>query len=277
MLLWSLLAVLTVAADRVPPFQLVAITFSIGGLLGLIIATARGRLPAAKPTTASFALGLYGLFGDTTLYFAALKLAPAAEANLIHYLWPLLIVIFAGLMPGGALKSRHVLGALIGLAATILIVGGRLGAEAASWAGYACAAAGAAVWASYSVLSSRLAAVPTESVSVTLLAAALLATAAHLALETTIWPAAASEWAGVIGLGLGPVGAAFFLWDIGVKRGDVPFLGVASYAAPVLSTLVLVAAGLAEATVALAAACVLTVTGALIASRPMRARALPTT
>ena len=31
-----------------------------------------------------------------------------------------------------------------------------------------------------------------------------------------------------------------------MKRGDVPLLGVASYAAPVLSTLVLVATGYAE-------------------------------
>ena len=62
-----------------------------------------------------------------------------------------------------------------------------------------------------------------------------------------MWPGTATEWAAVAALGLGPVGAAFFLWDIGVKRGDIRLLGVGSYAAPVLSTLFLVLAGYAEA------------------------------
>jgi drug/metabolite transporter (DMT)-like permease len=50
----------------------------------------------------------------------------------------------------------------------------------------------------------------------------------------------------VLALGIGPVGAAFFTWDIGMKRGDIQLLGVASYAAPLLSTLALVAAGITK-------------------------------
>jgi drug/metabolite transporter (DMT)-like permease len=75
-------------------------------------------------------------------------------------------------------------------------------------------------------------------------------------------------WAALIGLGAGPVGAAFLLWDIGMKRGDVSLLGVLSYASPVISTGLLVALGIAEATWLLAVACGLVVAGALIATRP---------
>src|ERR671910_3277833 len=98
------------------------------------------------------AIALYGLFGDTALYFAALKLAPPAEANLVHYLWPLLIVLFAALLPGGRLQPRHLVGALMGLAATALLVGGRFGGAGANAPlGFLFAALGAFVWASYSV------------------------------------------------------------------------------------------------------------------------------
>jgi hypothetical protein len=121
--LWSLLALLTAATGAVPPFQLAAMTFAIAGLLGLAVAAVRGRLDRVRPTAAGLGLGLYGIFGDTALYFAALKFAPPAEANLIHYLWPLLIVVFAALLPGGKLQLRHVVGALFGLAATLLLVG----------------------------------------------------------------------------------------------------------------------------------------------------------
>jgi drug/metabolite transporter (DMT)-like permease len=265
-LLWSTLALFTAMSGRVPPFQLVGMTFVIGGLLILAIAAARGELRRIRPTPASFALGLYGPFGDTALYYAAVKTAPPAEANLIHYLWPLLIVLFAALLPGGGLKLRHLVGALIGLAATALLISGGLGAGDGLALGHGLAALGAFVWASYSVLSRRFSGVPSESLSITMLGCAVPAFACHLAFETTLWSLTAIEWGGVLGLGLGSIGLAFVVWDIGMKRGDVALLGVASYAAPVLSTIILVIAGYAAASWLLAASCVLIVVGALVAS-----------
>jgi drug/metabolite transporter (DMT)-like permease len=265
-LLWSTLALFTAMSGRVPPFQLVFMTFVIGGLLILGIAALRGNLSRVMPTKASFALGLYGPFGDTFLYYAAVKTAPAAEANLIHYLWPLLIVLFAAFLPGGGLKLRHLIGALIGLAATTLLISGGLGSGGGLQPGHVLAALGAFVWASYSVVSRRFSGVPSESLSVTMLGCAIPALACHLAFETTLWSLTPVEWGGVLGLGLGSIGLAFVVWDIGMKRGDVALLGVASYAAPVLSTIILVIAGYAQASWLLAAACVMIVVGALVAS-----------
>lgn len=272
-LLWSTLALFTALSGRVPPFQLVGMTFLIGGLFNLTIAAARGRIHAVVPTLASFALGLYGPFGDTALYYAALKTAAPAEANLIHYLWPLLIVLFAALLPGGRLRPRHVVGALLGLAATALLVSGGLGDGRGLSLGHLLAVLGAIVWASYSVLSRRFADVPSESLSLTLLGCAIPAFACHFAFETTLWSLTPAEWTGAIGLGLGPIGVAFVLWDVGMKKGDVALLGTASYAAPVLSTLILVFFGYAQANWALAASCTLIVAGAVIASyAPRRSR-----
>lgn len=265
-LLWSTLALFAAMSGRVPPFQLVGMTFVIGGLLILTIAAARGELRRVMPTPASFALGLYGPFGDTALYYAAMKTAPAAEANLIHYLWPLLIVLFAALLPGGRLKPRHLIGALIGLAATALLISGGLGSGGGISPGHGLAALGAFVWASYSVLSRRFSAVPSESLSITMLGCAIPAFACHFAFETTLWSLTSVEWGGVLGLGLGAIGLAFVVWDIGMKKGDVALLGVASYAAPVLSTIILVIAGYAAASWLLAVSCLLIVVGALVAS-----------
>lgn len=272
-LLWSTLALFTAMSGRVPPFQLVGMTFVIGGALVLAIAAARGRLHLARPTPGSFLLGLYGPFGDTALYYAAVKTAPAAEANLIHYLWPLLIVLFAALLPGGGLKTRHLVGALIGLAATALLISGSLGSGVGIQLGHVLAALGAFVWASYSVLSRRFVGVPSESLAITMLGCAVPAFACHLAFEATLWAPSAVEWGGVLGLGLGSIGLAFICWDIGMKKGDVAFLGVASYAAPVLSTVILVIAGYAPASWLLAVSCVLIVVGALVASFGPAARA----
>ncbi len=267
-LLWGLLALLTAATDGVPPFLLTALTFAIGGGLGLALLIARGDLDKLRQPATAWALGVGGLFGYHAVYFAALKAAPPAEASLIAYLWPLLIVLFSGLLPGEKLGLRHVLGALLGFAGVILLAlakGGIGSAEAFPVLGYSLALAAAFIWAGYSVLSRRMAEVPTEAVVGFCLATALLAGCAHLALEPAGLPQGAGTWLAILALGLGPVGAAFFLWDIGMKRGDIRFLGTASYAAPVISTLALVAAGRAEAGWPLALACALIVAGALIA------------
>ena len=256
-LLWATLAALTTMTGRVPPLQLLAMCFAIGGTLGLV----RG-LPRGVPAGA-WALGVGGLFGYHLLYVLALRAAPPVEASLIAYLWPLLIV----LMSAGVARLRwfHVAGAVLGLAGAVLIVTGGRGIRFDPAAGHGVALIAALVWAGYSVLSRRYAAVPSTAVTGFCLAAALLSAACHLALEATVVPRGV-EWVGIVGLGLGPVGLAFFLWDVGMKRGDMAVLGAASYAAPLLSTLVLVALGLAEASWTLAAACALITGGAALAA-----------
>ena len=271
-LLWSTLATLTVLRGPLPPFQTTAIAFAIGGTVVALAAIVRGRAGFMRPTAASLALGVAGLFGYHALYFAALKLAPPAEAHLINSLWALLIVLFSGLLPGAGLRARHVIAALFGLAAASLLLwdklGGGLEITGTAPLGFAMALGCALVWSTYSVASRLLAEVPSESIAVSCLATSALAAACSFAFETWTPPADANAWTALIALGAGPVGAAFLLWDIGMKRGNVPLLGVLSYASPVLSTGLLVVIGLAQAGWPLAAACGLMLAAGAIASRP---------
>ena len=268
-LLWALLALFTVGSAPVPPLLLNAITFAIGGALGLawIAATGTwrqlGRVPAGV-----YLFGIAGLFGYHLLYFSALRLAPPAEASLIAYLWPLLIVLLSGLLPGERLRAGHVLGALMSLAgAALIVMRAGTGFDPAHAKGLVLAFLAALTWSIYSVVSRRFGTVPTASVTVFCLATALLSALAHWAAETTIWPTSAVGWASCVALGLGPVGLAFYVWDIGVKQGDIQLLGVSAYAAPLISTLVLIVAGLAPATPQIAIAAALITGGALVAAR----------
>ncbi|WP_322865268.1 DMT family transporter [Aquicoccus sp. G2-2] len=274
-LLWALLALLTVKSAPTPPLLLNAICFAIGGTLGLIWAGVSGGLALLKGVSwRVYAFGTLGLFGYHALYFTALRLAPAAEAGLIAYLWPLLIVLFSGLLPGEHLRAGHILGALLGFAGAALIIGASLGAEigVSALPGYLAALACALTWAGYSVLSRRLGHAPTQTVAVFCLATAALSAGLHFALEKTVWPQGPIAWGAAIGLGLGPVGLAFYVWDIGVKRGDIQLLGVASYAAPLLSTLILVMTGVAAPSWLLALSAILITGGAALAARAGRVR-----
>jgi drug/metabolite transporter (DMT)-like permease len=271
-LMWSLLAVLTLATGQIPAFQLAAMTFAIGALAASGSWLVRpGAIRALRQPPVAWIVGVGGLFGYHALYFLALRLAPPAEAGLLNYLWPLLIVLFSSLLPGERLKAHHVVGALLGLAGTVLLFSGSTSAqfEPGQVAGLLAAFVAAFVWASYSVMSRKLKAVPTDAVAGFCLATALLATAVHLAAESTVWPDTAGQWLAIVALGLGPVGAAFYAWDIGMKRGDIRVLGAASYATPLLSTAFLVLAGYARPGAAIALAAVLIAGGGLIAARDM--------
>ncbi|OAN78887.1 hypothetical protein A8B78_00525 [Jannaschia sp. EhC01] len=265
-LLWALLALFTIGSAPVPPFQLNAMTFAIGGTIGLVWVTLTGGWPKLRAVPLRvYVFGTVGLFGYHALYFSALRLAPPAEASLIAYLWPLFIVLFSGLLPGERLGPLHILGALAAFAGAALIVAP--GAEGFSGGiGLALAGLCALTWSSYSVISRHLGRMPTETVAVFCVATAILSVPAHLALETTVWPDGALTWAAIIALGIGPVGLAFYVWDLGVKAGDIQVLGVASYAAPLLSTLILVIVGVASASPSLIIAATLIAGGAGLAA-----------
>lgn len=270
--MWALLALLTDASGAVPPFLMSAITFAIGTCVGLV---ARIFMPPPKQSIRIpplvWVIGIAGLFGYHFFYFTALRNAPAVEASLIAYLWPLLIVVGSALMPGERLAWNHVAGALLGLAGTFLIVtrGGGLSFDANYAFGYAMAGVCALVWSAYSLLSRRFPEVPTTIVTWFCAATSILSLGCHLMLEETVLPANAGEWLAVLGLGLMPVGAAFYAWDIGVKRGNIQVLGAASYAAPLLSTLVLIVTGFAEPGWRILAACVLITGGAVLAAKSL--------
>ena len=278
-LMWATLALLTTLSGKVPPFQLVAMSFSVAFSLALVKWSWMGEpvIDKLKLPLRVWALGVTGLFGYHFFYFMALRNAPPVEAGLIAYLWPLLIVVASALLPGERLHWWHIMGAALGLGGTVALVlgngdsGSFSGFKSAYWLGYTMAGACALTWTSYSILSRRLAHLPTDTVGAFCGATAILAALAHIAFETTVWPVG-GEWLAVMGLGLAPVGAAFFTWDYGVKHGNIQVLGAISYAAPLLSTLLLIMAGKGAATANVVLACLMIVGGALLASKDMLGR-----
>ena len=276
--MWSALAVLTAASGTMPPFQLSAICFLIGSLIGLS-AMARNpvRFRAFRQPVRVWALGLFGLFGYHFLYFTALRNAPPVEAGLIAYLWPLLIVVGSALLPGEKLGWHHVAGAVMGLAGTAIILmrGAEGGFGGGNLVGYVAAGLCALTWSGYSLMSRRFGATPTDIIAGFCVISAIMSLVCHLLLETTVWPETPVQWLAVIGLGLGPVGLAFYAWDHGVKKGDIQVLGVASYAAPLLSTLILILFGHGKATLGIIIACLLITGGAFLAAKDLLARRRP--
>lgn len=271
-LMWSFLALFGTAAGPIPPFQLTMITFFIGGMTGVI--SWLWRPHAMKSLHQNWRVWIVGTFGLCVyhcLYFFAIQNAPPVEASLIAYLWPLLIVLFAALLPGEKLRAHHVAGAVLGLLGAVAIItkGGAIGLSDGLKSGHLYALACAFIWSGYSVISRRFGDVPTDVVAGFCLITAAVAGALHFATETTVWPVTTQQWLSILLLGLLPLGLGFFAWDYGCKKGDIMVLGASSYAAPLLSTLILIAAGFADYHWTIALACLMITAGAVIAAKDM--------
>jgi drug/metabolite transporter (DMT)-like permease len=262
--LWATLATLGVALAHLPPFLLTGLALVIGSVPAWPLAR-QWRVPLS-----TLALGVYGLFGFHFLLFIALRLAPPIEANLVNYLWPLLMVVLAPVfLPGVKLRPVHLIAALAGFAgaAVAILGGGERSASASGWSwGFLPALGSAFIWASYSLATRRVANFPTAAIGLFGLVSGLLSLLCHALLE----PAAslsARDWLLLAAIGLGPLGAAFFLWDRALKLGDPRHVGILSYLTPLLSTALLVATSGRPLTPGLALAAILIIGAAVLGTR----------
>ncbi|NUU38297.1 DMT family transporter [Pseudomonas sp. C2B4] len=267
--LWSCLALLTTLTEGLPPFEVLALSFAVAFIASLVILGRRGLcgFNSWRQPWAVWATGFVGIFIYHALYFFALKAAPAAEASLINYLWPLLLVLLSAFAGGEKLHKRQVLGALLGLAGTAFIMQQRGSDTTAAMPipGYLAAFGCAVIWAGYSVVNRRFSEVPSSIIGGICGMSALGGLICHLAFETTVWPDA-RQWTAIVVIGLGPAGLAFFAWDHATKHGSLATLGALSYLAPLISTLLLIVVGRSHASPILMIPALLIIAGAVIAT-----------
>ncbi|MBN9080957.1 MAG: permease [Rhizobiales bacterium 62-17] len=267
---WSGLALLAVGAKGIPPFELLALSFGVAFLAGLVVLAIRGRsaLALLRQPVEAWITAFLAIFFYHALYFFALATIPPVQASLINYLWPLLIVLLAALAPGGErLHMRHVVGAILGLGGATLILADQTTEPqlVGGIAGYLAAAGCAVIWSVYSVFNHRFAHVPSEMLIGVCGGVALAGGIVHAMFESTVWPTPQQSLS-ILLLGIGPTGLAFLAWDHATKHGNLPLLGALSYFAPLLSTLLLIVAGYAPATLLVGLSALLIVGGALLAS-----------
>ncbi|MGY3911281.1 DMT family transporter [Aeromonas piscicola] len=237
-LLWASLAALTSRITSVSPLVLVGLVLFFCGA-GALPFWRRWR---ARPIT--WLVTVAALLFYHLLLFMSFRHAPVLEANLINYLWPLCIILFTPLLlPGHPLHARHLLAGALGLAGSVLVmVNGELQLQQAYLPGYLLALGAAIIWGAYSVLSRRLPPAPAVVTAAACLPAGLLALLLALWLEgpLPLEQIPAGDWWLILGLALGPMGAAFVTWYLALRDGDPRRIGALAYLTPLLSTLALV-------------------------------------
>lgn len=278
--LWGALALLGVNTKAIPAFQLLFMCFLISASLMFIRRFLIGHPLFCKPamTLPQWLFGTGALFGFHFCYFIALKHAPAIEVSLICYFWPMLLAM---LVAGKATRLRALAGGICGFIGIGFIILGDAGISfnAEFVLGYALAGICALIWSSYSWYLSKSSG-ELDDIGWLSLAVALLSLAVHFCLESPLsgelmanqsvisqWQFDGKQWLGIILLGLGPVGGAFYLWDLGLKKGNKQLLASMSFCSPLISSVLLALAGDNTWSVNIFIALALILLGGLIANK----------
>jgi len=263
--LWSSLASLATLIPDVPVFLKTGIGLLIGSVIALPLARFQPSQLLVGPKI--LLLGVYGLFGYHAALFFALGSSPSVQANLVNYLWPLLIVLLAPLFNKKLkLSLKVVLGGLMGFLGAALAILSGSSADVVFYPGYLFAFLAAIIWSTYSLATNRIGSFPTPAVGLFALVAGSLSLAMHFIFETQV-SLSSFEWIILVLLGLGPLGAAFYFWDFAIKRGNPQEVGLLSFLTPLLSTGLLISITGQGASWLLVLSAALIVGGSILGSR----------
>jgi drug/metabolite transporter (DMT)-like permease len=239
-LMWASLATLAANLSHLPPLLLTGLGLLVGSVISLPLSGF--SIKRIWPEPKVLLLGVYGLFGYHAALFAGLQNAPTVQANLVNYLWPLLIVLLAPLIVRGTrLRLRHIAASIVGFTGAALAILSGAQITGGFEIGYLFALMAAVIWSTYSLGLRAIGKFETSAVGAFGLIAGLLAIGAHVLFEepaiisgTDLLPLAL--------LGLGALGASFYFWAYALQNGDAQRVGLIAFFTPVLSTLMLVLA-----------------------------------
>jgi drug/metabolite transporter (DMT)-like permease len=242
--LWATWPALALRTLEMPAFECLTIAFLFGWLVlgraDRTCAPAGAGRSAWRSWVAALACAL-GLSGSNAFHILATHYIPAAEANLICYLWPVMIVGVGALLGLFRLRPRQLTGLVLGFAgAAILMAGGTL---ALSPMGMGLALLSGVSWALYCVfrLQWKSASGPVLARGCAL--STLLCAGLHLLSERTVVPSMGGI-AAAAAIGIVPLAFGNLVWDQGFRRGDSQLLAVMAYATPLCSALLLALLGL---------------------------------
>lgn len=199
-------------------------------------------------------------------FVLAFRYAPAAQVDLINYLWPIMVVVFSSFLSRERLSIAHVIASCFGFLSIYVLFSddhGYIYFQNQHAIGYFLALLAALFWAFYSMFSRHQ-----QNSSPILIGAytgitALLSLIVHVFYESSVLPTAL-EWVQLMIFGIGLSGLAYSLWDKGIKSGNFKLLTIFSYFTPLCSIFALILFGYATWSYSLLGSCFLMIIATFI-------------
>lgn len=264
-ILWASWPALATLVHPAPPFLVLGLSAFVGFACSYLVTSVNGQTAAffaiRKRTVLFVAVCL---MGNNAFYLAAISRIGPAEANVVHYLWPVFMVAMASLVHRRTPTVVQVMGISAGFCGVAVALAPQLGHNL-DMSGVVFGICGALTFAIYSVGRS-LARVESNVVGPSLGLAAAIAFAFHFALEQSYWPTT-GQWIAIAIMGVGPFTLANVFWDKATRAGSAATISSLAFLTPLVAISILAIFGLGTVTMATLIGAALAITGALLSSQ----------
>lgn len=264
--LWASWPALATIAHPAPPLLVLGASALIGFLFSFVLAARQKVLAsfAAVPFR-TLAFVAVGLMGNNAFYLAAIARIGPAEANVVHYLWPVFLVALASVLHRRSPSPLQTLGIGCGFAGVAIALSPQMGGDI-DLIGVLLGACGALTFAIYSIDRS-LARVETNVVGPSLGLAGIATLAAHFILEPGYWPTT-GQWLAIALMSVGPFTLANIFWDKATREGSAATISSLAFLTPLVAMMMLAAFGLGVVTIATVIGALFAIAGAVLSSGP---------
>lgn len=244
LIIWSGNALFLTALISLPKYQIIISLSGVSFLVSCISISYKSQWNIIL--NQSKQVWLCGILGIGVQYIAVIHAfanLPAAEAELIICLWPILTAILSWLFLGNKLLIKHFIAIMMSLCGVILMKSSSTkfvdivieDMNFMQMIGYIAALIAAISWAMYTIFcKSYKKEIPSEMIGFYSLVIVFIALTMHLQYEEFIWPDT-KQMMTIICLGAGSNNIAYGLWCKGIKHGNSMLLLNFAYFVPIVS------------------------------------------
>lgn len=263
--LWASWPALATLAHPAPPFLVLGLSALVGFVFSYVFAVAQKQTATFfKIRKRTMLFVAVGLMGNNAFYLAAISRIGPAEANVVHYLWPVFLVLIASAVHRRSPSTTQVIGISAGFCGVAVALAPQMGNDF-DMSGVLLGVCGALTFAIYSV-GRALAQVEKSVVGPSLALAAAIAFFFHVMLEQTYWPTV-GQWMAIAMMGVGPFTVANIFWDKATRSGSAATISSLAFLTPLVAISLLAIFGLGTVTTATIIGAGLAITGAVLSSR----------
>ncbi|WP_299472436.1 DMT family transporter [uncultured Roseibium sp.] len=262
--LWASWPALATLVHPAPPLLVLGASALIGFFLSFLLALRQNASCAfVSVPFRTLAFVAAGLMGNNAFYLAAIARIGPAEANVVHYLWPVFLVLLASMLRRRVPTLVEALGIGFGFTGVAIALSPQMGGELDIF-GVLLGACGALTFAVYSVGRS-FAKTKTNVVGPSLGLAGICALAAHFLFEPNYWPSM-GQWLAIALMGIGPFTIANVLWDKATRQGSAATISSLAFLTPLVAMGLLAVFGLGMVTIFTIVGALFAIAGALLSS-----------
>jgi len=262
---WAMTACVAINLSNIPAFEFLTLTSFMTFLIACTRLTIKKSWHKIRQPLSFWVIGSICIPMNLLGYFCSFRYIDASLADLIYYMYPILVVLLGAVLFRKRLTLKTLISLILCFTGIVILLAQEIERfpEKGMWQGVLLAFLGSISWAVYSLSTKIYADSPFEMVGLFFGIGSLFALVFHLQNEIFILPTL-FEFSLMIFWAFIVHNFSISMWEFGMRKGDFDLLNILSFTVPVISVCLLVICGFTPFTMRLVIATTIIAIGLIL-------------